>query len=158
VKQFIKNATVRGSCLLLAYAAVTLESGCTTGVYSRPVRVDPISGDEVVYVDTAPRDIELQPHYYYGGSYVYYVDGRWYRRGPSGWGYYRQEPPALTRQRPYVQQAPAAPRERSYVQVAPAAPREIPYAAPQPGVVEAQPRSREVQRAPPRNENDQRSR
>jgi hypothetical protein len=143
----------RGGCFLLASAAMTLGFGCAARVYSEPAGVypAPVEGDAIVYVDTVPPNIGIYPHYYYGGVDAYYVEGRWYRQGPHGWGYYRQEPSELARQRTYVQQAPA-PRERSYVQVAPAAPRETPYVAPRPGVMEEQPRSREVQRARPRNE------
>ena len=131
----------RGRRFVLASAAMALEIGCGAAVYSEPVRVypAPVDRDAVVYVDRAPPNIEMYPHYYYGTGYAYYVDGRWYRQGPGGWGYYRQEPPELARQRPYVQ-------------VAPAAPREAPYIPPRPGVTEEQPRSREIQRARPKNE------
>jgi len=137
----MRIAFARGHRFVLVSTAMALEIGCGGAVYSEPVRVypAPVDTDAVVYVDRAPPNIEMYPHYYYGTGYAYYVDGRWYRQGPGGWGYYRQEPPELARQRPYVQ-------------VAPAAPREAPYIPPRPGVTEEQPRSREVQRARPSDE------
>src|SRR5579864_5265749 len=146
-------------CVLLPCVAITLGTGCAARVdaESEPAGAypAPVEEDAVVYVDTVPPEIEAYPHYYYGGGYAYYVEGRWYRRGPRGWGYYRQEPPQLERQRAHVEQrgpAPAIPRERSNVESAPAARRERPSAPtqapqapavsrPSPGVVEAQPPS-----------------
>jgi hypothetical protein len=156
----MRIAIARSRSFVLASAAMALGTGCGAEVYSEPVRVypAPVDTNAVVYVDMAPPNIEMYPHYYYGTGYAYYVDGRWYRQGPGGWGYYRQEPPQLARQRPYVQQAPEVARarpyvqQRPYVQVAPAAPRETPYIAPRSGVTEEQPRSLEVQRARPRSE------
>jgi hypothetical protein len=79
-----------------------------------------------VYVEaSAPVGVETYPYVYYEGRPVYWVDGHWYhRRGPQ-WGYYREAPPALERQRAYVQRAPSAyaPRHRERVQVAPRARR-----------------------------------
>ncbi|MDP9151790.1 MAG: hypothetical protein M3O36_17850 [Myxococcota bacterium] len=118
----------------LACFAMTVGAGCAARVYSgsAPGGVYPstVEEDGVVYVDTVPPNIEASPRYAYGGGEVYYADGRWYRRGPRGWGYYRQEPPELARQRPSVVQAPAPapppaiPRERSDTERAPAAPHE----------------------------------
>ena len=86
--------------VLAAMAAV----GCTATVYPDP-------GDGVVYTDEAPPNIEVYPHVAYGDGYAYYVQGRWYRRTARGWGYYRNPPPELVRQRPYVQEAPPARHE-----------------------------------------------
>jgi hypothetical protein len=131
--------SVKGMCaargvLPLIAGAIVFAPGCAARVYSEPVGAYPETyGDAaVVSVDTAPVNIEAYPHYYYGGGYAYYVDGRWYRHGSRGWGYYRQEPPELYRQRTYVQQAPAA-QYRGYGR---------------PGVVEAQPRRPEEVRRP----------
>ena len=91
---------------LLASALVTC--GCAGGVYAEPASVGgqaTISGsvgyeDDLAYEGAQPIvDIEAYPFVVYGGANVYYVDGRWYRRGPRGWGYYRQEPQELGRQR-----------------------------------------------------------
>jgi hypothetical protein len=122
------------SSLLLAFAVAAFGGGCAARVYSSEPAYPASVDDSVVYVDTAPINIETYPHYYYGDGYAYYVDGRWYRRGARGWGYYRQEPPELERQRVHVQQAPDAPRERPYVQQAPEPSRERPYVqqAPEP--------------------------
>jgi hypothetical protein len=108
---------LRAGCMLLASAAMTLGAGCGVPVYSESVAVAPapVGGDAIVYVDAVPPNIDIYPHYYYNGGYVYYVDGRWYRQGQRGWGYYRQEPPELARQQHYAPQPYAAPGERSYV-------------------------------------------
>jgi hypothetical protein len=125
-------AMTLGGAILFPCLAMTLATGCAARVYSESepagVYAGPAEGDNaVVYVDTVPPNIEAYPHYYYGGGYAYYVDGRWYRRGPRGWGYYRQEPPQLEHQRAYfIQQAPAPAirRERSEVERSPVEPRE----------------------------------
>jgi hypothetical protein len=145
----IDRINVVHGCLLLACVALPLQGGCAARVYAEPgvASPEPEGDDAIVTVETVPPNIEVYPHYYYGDGYAYYVDGRWYHRGPHGWGYYRREPVALQRQRGYVQRAPEAPRGGRYVQEAPAVRRERPYVqqAPpvqraRPGVVEAQPR------------------
>lgn len=79
-------------------------TGCVATVGPEPAYVD---------VDTAPVAIETYPHRVYEGRDVYYYDDHWYyRRGPH-WAYYREAPPPLRRERPYVQQAPRA-RHRVY--------------------------------------------
>jgi hypothetical protein len=128
----VRLGVVRCGYRLLACAATTiLGIGCAARVYGEPVQGYPSTYEEdaIVYVDTVPPNIEVYPHYTYGGGEAYYVEGRWYRRGPRGWGYYRREPPELMQQRTYVQQAPAAaPREREHertdVRQAPEVPRE----------------------------------
>jgi hypothetical protein len=139
--------------LLLAFATTAFGSGCAARVYSSEPAYPASGDDSVVYVDTVPINIETYPHYYYGDGYAYYVDGRWYRRGPRGWGYYRQEPPELERRRVEVRQAPEAPRGRPYVQQAPEEPsrerpnvqhapepsRERPYVRPAPEVTRERP-------------------
>jgi len=145
VSVFKRIWTARGRAPLLAYVAIALEPSCAARLYGDPVQVSAATSDDdgVVYVDAAPVNIELYPHYEYNGGYAYYVDGRWYHRGPRGWGYYRQEPPALQRQRGYAARAAAPPRDRPYVQQASPARREAP------GVTNAQPRAEEARRAPP---------
>jgi hypothetical protein len=61
----------------------------------------------------APVYVEQQPYVVYEGVPTYYWEGRWYRRTPAGWGYFRVEPYELRRHRPYVQQAPPAYRHDS---------------------------------------------
>ena len=120
---------------------MTLTTGCTARVSSEPPPVAAYSvapgEDAIVYVDSVPSNIEAYPHYEYDGGYAYYVDGRWYRRGPRGWGYYRQEPPQLLRQRPYVTErrvevgrAPPPPRERPSERPAPPFSRPAPVVRP----------------------------
>ncbi len=55
---------------------------------------------DLVYDPQGPvDDIEGYPSVVYDGVTVYYVEGRWYRQGRGGWGYYRDEPRELGRQR-----------------------------------------------------------
>jgi len=91
---------------------------------------------EVIYDPQPPVvDIETYPSVVYEGAPVYYVGGRWYRHGPRGWAYYRQEPPELGRQRV------AHEREPRWVQA-----RDVPRRGPEriapqpyrPGVAEPQ--------------------
>jgi hypothetical protein len=65
------------------------------------------------YVETsaAPVDIEVAPHAYYEGRTVYYVNDRWYGHDHGRWGYYRDEPRPLVRQRVHVERAPRAPHQ-----------------------------------------------
>jgi hypothetical protein len=107
VIRFAIRQLARGRDALVASAVLALGAGCTGGVYAGPANTDgppaaygaPSDGD-VVYVQDAPVvDIEAYPSAMYGGDYVYLVEGRWYRRGPRGWAYYRQEPPELGRER-----------------------------------------------------------
>ncbi len=142
-----------GEWLLLPGLAMIF-TGCAAEVSAEPepgAYPAPAGEDVVVYVDTVPADIEVYPHYYYGGGYAYYVEGRWYRRGERGWSYYRQEPPQLAQHRAEAGRAapiPAAPprvRERLDAEQAPAVSRARPAAQeapaasrPSPGVVERQ--------------------
>jgi hypothetical protein len=102
-----------GSGAAVASAILVLGAGCApepsappaaapTYVEAAPVvssGAEPVDGD-VVYVDAPPvSDIDAYPSVDYGGVTVYYVGGQWYRRGPRGWAYYRQEPVELGRQR-----------------------------------------------------------
>ncbi|MDP8999134.1 MAG: hypothetical protein M3O46_03380, partial [Myxococcota bacterium] len=154
-----RNGIARGGCLVAACLAVIAEAGCAARVYSEPVQAYPgPAADPLVYVDTVPVNIEAYPRYSYGSGYAYYVDGRWYQRGPRGWAYYREEPRELQRQRVYAAPAPAPvyPRERPYVQQGPEGPRNRPYVqerpeAPRPdrGVIEEQPRRPEQPRRAP---------
>ena len=107
----------RGRVALLgALAAISLfgATGCYARVRARPAVVatyeyrapatEVVYDEPVVYVESAPVvDIEAYPRYYYRGSYVYYVDGMWYSRGPRGWTYYRSEPRDLVRYRSSVE-------------------------------------------------------
>lgn len=94
--------------LLTAFAvgSLLLAAGCTAHVSPAPYGYTTVTGA------TVPVDIYSRPYVYYDGRPTYWVDGRWYYTAPGGgWNYYRQVPPALDRQRPYVQQAPPAYRQ-----------------------------------------------
>jgi hypothetical protein len=105
----------RGRLALLALAGFSLfgATGCYARVRARPAVVsyeyqapatEVYYEEPVVYVQAAPVvEIESYPRYYYRGSYVYYVDGRWYSRGSRGWTYYRAEPRDLVRYRSSVE-------------------------------------------------------
>ena len=115
---------------MLAAAVVTL-GGCTATTYAEP---------EPAYVEltAAPVNIEPYPSTYYEGRTVYLVNNRWMYRDRGGWAYYRNEPPALYRQRTYVQQAPPAYR-RGYP---------APNAYPRQGYPQTYPQRQYEQRAP----------
>lgn len=101
---------------LLATAMAALAAGCEAGITGTaagpavdlqpqggapPVVVASADVDtDLVYDPNGPvDDIEGYPYVVYGGVNVYFVEGRWYRHGQGGWGYYRNEPPELGRQR-----------------------------------------------------------
>ncbi len=108
----------------IVIALVAATPACTARVQPATVTAETV---EYEYV-APPPDIESRPYVVYEGAPTYYVEGRWYRRTPRGWGYYRSEPAPLVRQRPYVQQAP--PAYRRGPQQAPPAYRRGPQEAP----------------------------
>jgi len=144
---------------LLASSVVAAAGGCTGGVYARSPNVEGTvvveDDSEVEYVETPPVvDIESYPVVVYGGVDVYYVEGRWYHRGPRGWGYYRQEPAELGRQRQEHERdhdprwaARPVPEHRGEDQ------RVSPQPPPRLGVTEAQPAERRARPEQPRREN-----
>lgn len=87
--------------LLGVLAGISLfgATGCMAEVQAEPAYAtysEPVAYDEqVAYVDEAPVNVELYPRVYYGGTYVYYVGGRWYYPSARGWAYYRHEPRGL---------------------------------------------------------------
>jgi hypothetical protein len=90
----------RFALLGLALGALAL---ATTGGYARAgmrggvVYEQPTVEVETapVEVETVPVEIESYPSYAYGGSSVYLVEGRWYRRAGGRWVVYRAEPRQL---------------------------------------------------------------
>ncbi|WP_437733524.1 hypothetical protein [Sorangium sp. So ce1335] len=103
------HAPQRGRLAMLA-ALVALAllgaTGCAAEVHTRAAAPATVTYEEVtvyeepvVHVAAAPAYIETYPRVYYRGSYVYYVDGRWYYPSHRGWVYYRHEPRALVRYR-----------------------------------------------------------
>ncbi|MGK3998578.1 hypothetical protein [Sorangium sp. So ce1024] len=90
---------------LVAFALLGA-TGCAAEVHTRAASPATVTYEEVtvyeepvVHVATAPAYIETYPRVYYRGTYVYYVDGRWYYPSPRGWVYYRTEPRALVHHR-----------------------------------------------------------
>ena len=105
MKRHNGTALARVGAVLLPCAAMLLGTGCYAEAYPATVSVQPAVVDDdfvTVGVGVVPADIAIYPHYYYGGGYAYYVDGRWYRQGPRGWGYYRRVPPPLAHYEPYA--------------------------------------------------------
>jgi hypothetical protein len=133
----------RYAWVILLCLVTGLGAGCTAGVSaeSEATYPAPVGGDVMVYDNTVPDNIEAYPQYEYQGGYVYYVGNRWYRRGPRGWGYFRQEPTELARQREIVvREGPRAPVPR----VEERRPAEGRGELRERGVVEAQPPSVQV--------------
>ncbi|WP_437677123.1 hypothetical protein [Sorangium sp. So ce131] len=93
----------------LAASALLGATGCVAEVRTRTVATAPppvvtyrevtVYEEPVVHIGAAPAHIETYPRVYYRGSYVYYVDGRWYYPSRHGWVYYREEPRALVHHR-----------------------------------------------------------
>ncbi|MGK3997552.1 hypothetical protein [Sorangium sp. So ce1024] len=92
----------------LAALAVLGATGCAAEVRTRTVSRAPATvtyrefaavEEPVVHIVAPPAYIETYPRVYYRGTYVYYVDGRWYYPSRHGWVYYREEPRALVRYR-----------------------------------------------------------
>ncbi|WP_437508003.1 hypothetical protein [Sorangium sp. So ce1099] len=92
----------------LAALAVLGATGCAAEVHTRTVAPAPatvtyrefaVVEEPVVHIAAAPVHVESYPRVYYRGTYVYYVDGRWYYPSRHGWVYYRDEPRALVRYR-----------------------------------------------------------
>ena len=81
------------------YAEVEARPAVVT--YSASTRVQPVVVEEedVVYEESPVVEIESYPTVVYAGRPTYWVDGRWYYRGPRGWAYYRSEPRGLVTHR-----------------------------------------------------------
>jgi hypothetical protein len=91
--------------LLLCALSITPTLGCYATL--TPGVPGGYEGDEEVTEGPPPVQIETYPAVIYAGTPHYYVGGRWYRRTPRGWGYYRKEPAPLVQRRP-----PPRPQER----------------------------------------------
>lgn len=90
---------IAGAGFLLT--AASMAGGCTA-------EVQPASAFPVADVNVGASEVEAAPYVVYEGRRVHYYRGRWYFRNGNNYSYYRDEPPALYRQRPSVQQAPPA--------------------------------------------------
>lgn len=102
--------------LLTAIAGTTciFATADCTAVF-RPAEPEPYVEPEVVYVASPPDNYETSPREYYGGSVVYLVGGRWYRRSGDRWQSYRTEPVELRRSRTSIERGyhrPAAAEHR----------------------------------------------
>ncbi|WP_437675474.1 hypothetical protein [Sorangium sp. So ce131] len=115
--------------VLAALVALALlgATGCAAEIHTRAaapatVRYEEVTVYEepVVHVAAAPVYIETYPRVYYRGTYVYYVDGRWYYPSRHGWVYYRDEPRALVRYRVDFDQRRAHHHHHHHVRRAPA--------------------------------------
>ena len=87
-------------------------------------------GVDLAPVATVPPDIWGYPRVYYGNSYVYLVNGAWYRPTPRGWVVFRREPVELARQRTRIYASPRRGVQRvpvyGYPRPAPPVPRRAP--------------------------------
>ena len=99
--------------VLCVVGSAGLVLGCYATVSPQPVELE--SANNVVYSEPPPQ-IETYPSVVFEGSPHYYVDGRWYRRTPRGWAYYRQEPAHLAQRRPPPREEPrrAEPRREEH--------------------------------------------
>ncbi len=79
-----RSAAIVASLLLASASAV----GCAA-------HFETVDGEDAVYVDAAPTNIEVYPHYAFQDGYVYDVNGRWYHRHGNRWVVYRERPHAI---------------------------------------------------------------
>lgn len=103
----------RAGLAVLAAAALLGAIGCTATFTPEPVAV--AYEAPVVQAEVVPYDIYRHPRVYYGGTYVYFVDGRWYYPTARGWMMYREEPRELRRQRTQIERSPEVRRSPAYV-------------------------------------------
>lgn len=106
------KATLRWARSGAALAALAA-SGCEATF--RPSEALSLAFDEgelLVRADAPPREIWAYPRVYYGGTYVYLVDGVWYYPTPNGWMIFRREPTELSRERTRIYHD--QPRVRSF--------------------------------------------
>ena len=84
----------------LTIAAALGAAGCeATFTPANPVVGLYAEGRLLAPAEVVPSDIWAYPHVYFGGSYVYLVDGLWYTPTSRGWMIYRREPDELSRER-----------------------------------------------------------
>lgn len=69
--------------------------------------------DVLIRASVVPPDIWSYPRVFYGGTYVYLVDGVWYYPTSSGWMVFRREPLELSRERTRIAPREVAPRQRT---------------------------------------------
>jgi hypothetical protein len=112
------NATIAALAAACALGATACEATITpaTGVVA--------GGAIVTRVTNVPADIYAYPHVVFGGSYVYLVNGYWYRPTAQGWVVFRREPAELAQARVRIYASPRAvpPRGPQFGYPAPAPP------------------------------------
>ncbi|CAN5682394.1 hypothetical protein BH09MYX1_BH09MYX1_19790 [soil metagenome] len=86
-------------------AYVATQPGYVQPTYVAPQPQAQVVYDDVVYTQP-PVSVEAYPYVVYNGQPTYYVEGRWYRRGGSGWVVYNSEPGYLSSRRPAWQGRP----------------------------------------------------
>jgi hypothetical protein len=97
--------------IALAFVASLGAAGCeATFTPVEPV----VATVDFAPVATVPSDIWTYPRVYYGDSYVYLVNGAWYRPTPRGWVTFRREPIELSRQRTRIYASPRVRRTPVY--------------------------------------------
>ena len=119
------NATIAA----LAAACALAAAGCEATFTPPQPLVTIRGGVAVTPVAEVPPDIWDYPSVYYGGSYVYLVNGSWYQPTRSGWVLFRSEPLELARARTRIYASPRPSRTPAYgfPRPAPRAPPEEPY-------------------------------
>jgi hypothetical protein len=99
--------------IALAFVASLGAAGCeATFTPAQPVVAS--VGVDFAPVATVPPDIWTYPRVYYGDSYVYLVNGSWFRPTPRGWVTFRREPVELSRQRVRISASPRVRRTPAY--------------------------------------------
>jgi len=128
----LRTSLRRPIVLSIGVLGSVLVAGCYATVH--PAYVD----GYYVYEDDAVYDYESYPRFWYGGRWVYLVGDRWYYSGPSGWVYFRTEPPGLYAHRHHYYSsrgyaAPPAygapPRSKRYAPAPPPGPHAYPAPA-----------------------------
>lgn len=101
-----KGAKSWGAAAILAALSTT---GCEATFHPGEPMSATISYDasEMEPARVVPRDIWDHPRVFYGGTYAYLVNGRWYFPTNRGWMVFRREPIELSRQRTYLGRAPS---------------------------------------------------
>ena len=113
----------------LAAACALGATGCeATFTPAEPVYAY-ADGAIVAPVAAVPADIGAYPRIYYGGTYVYLVNGSWYEPTRSGWVVFRREPVVLARERARIYASPRVRPSPAYGYPAPrpAPPVQEPY-------------------------------
>ncbi len=84
---------------VLTLAAALGAAGCEATFTPPSPVVSVYSGGLLTRAQVVPAEIWAYPRVYFGGQWVYLVDGLWYTPTSRGWMIYRQEPAELSRER-----------------------------------------------------------